>query len=79
MILYRIVINNYEQNCYATAKHLRGAKRDILDGGDEIDDVERLDFQLSKRGIIAALREGAAAAGGTVSGVLNIYADGELT
>jgi len=77
MILYRISINGHEEWCYATAKHLRAAKRHLLDGGAEICDVERLEFELSRKGIIAALREGVEAAGGTVSGGLNIYADGE--
>lgn len=79
MILYRIVINNYEQNCYATAKHLRAAKRHLLDGGAEICAVERIEFELSKRGIIAALREGGEGAGGALDGQLTIYAGGELT
>ena len=79
MILYRIVINNYEQNCYATAKHLRAAKRHLLDCGSEICDVERIEFELSRKGMLAALREGADAAGGALDVQLNIYADGELT
>lgn len=77
MILYRIVINSYTENCYATPKNLSAAKRDLLDSGVEICDVERIDFELSRKGIIAALREGADAAGGSVRGGLNIYADGE--
>lgn len=77
MILYRISINNKEENCYATAKHLHAANRHLLDGGNEICSVERLDFELSRKGILAALDEGADAAGGSVRGGLNIYADGE--
>ena len=78
MKLYRLSTGEGYHAGYATAKHLSRAKR-VLDMAYEDDEdykleIERIDFELSKRGILEALWEGCEAAGGHESGLM-LWAD----